>query len=92
MPSHRVHRALYPFKVYSDVDEWMDEPSKWLGPSHRKLRHSPIELYMKYPNDWGRIMYGMYHIMLDNATSEKTLRNLARLYDTYILIAGGENG
>ncbi len=86
MPSHRVHRALYPFKVYPDVDSWMDEPSKWLGPNHRKLRHSVIELYLKYPNDWGRIMYGMYHIMLDGITEEKALRDLTKFYDIYLMM------
>ena len=86
MPSHRVHQKLYPFTPYPDVDEWMDEPSKWMGPNHRVLRHSLIELYLRYPNDWGRIMYGMFHIMLDKQTNERTMRNLLRLYDLYLMM------
>jgi hypothetical protein len=89
MPSHAVHRRLYPGRPYPDVDSWMDEPSKWLGSRHRVLRHSIPELWMRYPGDWERIKYGAYHILLDNMeSSSPEMRRALRTLDAILRLRG----
>ena len=42
MPSHRTHRKIERLMLgeeYPEVDWYMDKPYKYLGPSHRKVRH-----------------------------------------------------
>jgi len=69
---HRQHRALDKLllgREYGDVHEWMDEPAKWLGPRHRILRHSPLEILLKYSNDPDRLASALLHILADKADS-----------------------
>lgn len=54
----------------ADVQEWMDAPAKELGPHHRVVRHSPIEIIAKYPTDPKRMAAGMIHIGTDIAGTE----------------------
>lgn len=45
MPSHKFHEALNQLflgETGADVHDWIDEPVKWLGPSHRILRHNAL--------------------------------------------------
>lgn len=70
---HREHRALDRLllgREYEDVHAWMDEPAKWLGPRHRVLRHSPIEVLMKYHDDPARLASALLHILADKADSK----------------------
>lgn len=69
---HRQHRLLDRLllgREYGDVHAWMDEPAKWLGPRHRVLRHSPLEVLLKYSNDPDRLASALLHILADKAES-----------------------
>jgi hypothetical protein len=69
---HREHRLLDRLllgREYGDVHAWMDEPARWLGPRHRILRHSPLEVLVKYYNDPNRLASAMLHILADKAES-----------------------
>ncbi len=54
MPSRKLHNrfaeSLGIDRELADlVNSWMDEPSKWLGPSHRMVRHDiPYALKMAF--------------------------------------------
>jgi len=67
MPDRRAHnlvdRAILG-KSYDRVNQWMDEPSAWLGPSHRVLRHDPVSLLIKF-HDAKEVEAGLLHIALD---------------------------
>ena len=42
MPSHKTHKRIDRFVLgeeHPEVHWWMDKPYKYLGPSHRKVRH-----------------------------------------------------
>ncbi len=66
---HRLLDRLLLGREYEDVHAWMDEPAKWLGPRHRILRHSPLEVLVKYHNDPNRLASAMLHILADKAES-----------------------
>lgn len=73
MPSHRKHRLLDKLilkKQYPHVHRWMDKPYKLLGKKHRKLRHSEIELFLRFGAS-KEFIAGLLHIYLDNAYSKK---------------------
>jgi len=74
MPSHKIHAMMEKLvlgKTYLDVDRWIDEPYKYLGKRHRVLRHSPLEIMLKYHSDPNRLIAGLLHIALDYATSRR---------------------
>jgi len=51
MPSHQVHRAidkLLTGKEHPEVHRYLDRPAKFLGPGHRVLRHSLLEVAMRF--------------------------------------------
>ena len=77
MPTHRVHRLIDKLllkREYPDVHRWVDEPYRWLGPRHRVLRHSPIEVVIKYWGDPARMASGLLHILADRAESRLKAR------------------
>jgi len=51
MPSHDEH-CRYTFERYGvtgeEIHEWMDEPVKLYGPTHRKARHDPNQKLPQY--------------------------------------------
>ena len=75
MPSHDEH-CQYTFERYGvtgeEIHEWMDEPAKLLGSTHRKARHDPRQNLPKYLIQ----MYGeslaknimIDHLLLDSET------------------------
>jgi len=77
MPSHRLHRLVDRMvlgKEYPDVHRWIDEPYRYLGKRHRILRHSPLEIMLKYHSDPNRLIAGLLHIALDYASSRRSRR------------------
>jgi hypothetical protein len=68
---HKEHQALDRIllgREYKHVHEWMDEPAKWLGPKHRILRHSPIELLLHYGVS-DELVAGLLHLEADKVSS-----------------------
>ena len=68
---HKEHQALDRImfgKEFAYVHEWMDEPAKWLGPRHRILRHSPLELLIKYGVS-NELVAGLLHLEADKVSS-----------------------
>ncbi len=50
-PDHKTHRYLNKIvtgREFQSVNEWIDAPVRWLGPRHRILRHSPLDIVLKY--------------------------------------------
>lgn len=76
MPSRKRHNEITKALLGNDYDEvnaWMDQPAKTLGPHHRKVRHTPLELIIKYAGeeDSGKkIAAGLIHLAADTAVSE----------------------
>jgi len=72
MPRHRIHRLIDRAvlgREYPDVHRWMDEPYKILGKRHRVLRHSPLEVILRFYPDTDRVISGLLHIALDRIDS-----------------------
>jgi hypothetical protein len=70
---HKQHRAIDRAllgKEFPDVHEWMDKPAVWLGPSHRIMRHSPLEILLKYHDDPERAFSALLHLLADEADSK----------------------
>jgi hypothetical protein len=68
---HKEHQALDRIllgREYKHVHEWMDEPARWLGPRHRILRHSPIELLLRYGVS-DELVAGLLHLEADKVSS-----------------------
>jgi len=72
MPSHRTHRLVCRLilgRAYPEVDKWLDQPYRYLGPKHRILRHTPAEVIAKFGIS-DKALAGLLHIALDYAVSE----------------------
>ena len=72
MPSHKTHRLISRLilgKEYPEVDRWLDQPCRYLGPRHRILRHTPAEVIAKFGIS-DKALAGLLHIALDYAVSE----------------------
>jgi len=72
MPSHKTHRLISRLilgKEYPEVDRWLDQPYRHLGPRHRILRHTPAEVIAKFGVS-DKALAGLLHIALDYAVSE----------------------
>lgn len=72
MPSRRAHRyqsLLYFRNEFDKLHEALDRPSKYLGPSHRKLFHTYDQAAMiassLYPGDSRAIQAAFWHVDLD---------------------------
>jgi hypothetical protein len=68
---HKEHQALDRIllgKEFAHVHEWMDEPARWLGPRHRILRHSALELLLKYGVS-DEFVAGLLHLEADKVSS-----------------------
>ena len=77
MPSHKTHRKIDRLllgKEHEDVHLWLDEPVKYLGPHHRILRHSFVEIANKYANDPERFLSAYFHLVADFSDSEMKRR------------------
>jgi hypothetical protein len=68
---HKEHQALDRIllgREYKHVHEWMDEPASWLGPRHRILRHSALELLLHYGVS-NELVAGLLHLEADKVSS-----------------------
>ena len=77
MPSHKTHRKidrLFLGEEFEDVHMYLDEPVKYLGPRHRILRHSFVEIATKYANDPKRFLSAYLHLVADFSDSEMKRR------------------
>lgn len=78
MPSRKAHETINKLLLgnkYVKVNEWIDEPVKWLGPHHRVLRHSPLDLLVQF--GWSPELFaGLVHLGSDYSVSayKKALR------------------
>jgi len=73
VPEHRIHHLVEKLilgRARPDVDRWVDEPYKWLGPKHRILRHDPFTLFLKYHDDPEGFLAGLLHIATDFGVSK----------------------
>jgi hypothetical protein len=69
---HRVHRLLDKLllgREHGDVHRWMDGPARYLGERHRVVRHSPLEVLLKYHDSPEKALSGLLHILADEAES-----------------------
>jgi hypothetical protein len=75
---HRAHRLIDRLllgREHGDVHAWMDEPAKYLGERHRALRHSPVEVLLKYWDKPEKALSGLLHILTDEASRGVGVRN-----------------
>jgi hypothetical protein len=56
----------------------MDEPARFLGERHRSLRHTPLEVLLKYWDSPEKALSGLLHILADKAESEVRGRRRCR--------------
>ena len=71
MPGHNEHHAFCKAVLgYTcpEVDSWLDEPFEQLKSQHRILRHSILEIGLKYNpvTDNKRFKCALLHIFLDD--------------------------
>lgn len=69
---HRIHRLIDRLvlgREHGDVHRWMDEPARYLGERHRSLRHTPLEVLLKYWDNPEKALSGLLHILADKAES-----------------------
>jgi len=68
-------------KTYLDVHIWMDEPFEKLRSQHRILRHSLLEIAIKYNpiTDAERFRSALLHIFLDDKLTAKEAYLLFRI-------------
>ena len=67
-----------------DVNKFIDAPSKTLGPNHRKLYHTPIQVMAVavLKKDPRYVTGGMLHIAADKMFSKnKNTRKIAKLLE-----------
>lgn len=73
MPSGAIHRLIDRLlfgEDGKDIHSWMDAPSKWLGPNHRKVRHDLTTLMALYFLNGDRgVEHGLSHILVDDLLS-----------------------
>lgn len=88
MPSRSVHNriavalGLDP-KLVDAVNKDIDAPAKWLGPSHRKVRHDALyafELAARFRDPQALTAAGI-HYMLDQASEDPAMRRLFKLLE-----------
>lgn len=105
LPSRKLHNrfaeSLGIEKEIADiVNKRMDEPSKWLGPSHRMIRHDiPYALKMAFeiPQEQNRKLSGRkevnpsdvmkaygVHLVLDVASQDHSARRLFRMMEALL--------
>jgi len=91
MPSRRAHR-YYSRQLFGrdfdDVHQAMDSPSRWLGPSHRRIFHSYVDaaiLAMLVSKDPDAPRAAAFHVLLDEMCSAnpayRSMIEFQALYD-----------
>lgn len=86
MPSRRIHKLISKALVGEDGDsihKWIDEPHKWLGPNHRKVRHDlktvALLTALKGPKA-GK--HAALHILTDRSLSKPINQMKNKIYNT----------
>ncbi len=92
---NKIAKTFLPFvsmKKINDTNRMIDEPVKWLGPSHRVTRHdrNPLKLdsLLVTGGDWQRELVRQIHIAVDKTEAGKALEKVMEIYDNLGYFAG----
>lgn len=86
MPKRKIHESVTKLLLgqsYTHVDEIIDFPVKFLGPSHRKLFHTLPESFLLGLLMSGEIrggLAGLLHVLTDNIDSN-TRKEINKLFN-----------
>ena len=91
MPSRKVHNRVaerlgIDAKLADEINRMIDEPSKWLGPSHRVVRHDPAyaaKLVLKTKKPEAAKAWAI-HVALDRISEDKNARRAFKILDALL--------
>ncbi len=92
MPNRKVHNYIGKMlgldpRLVNAVNRDMDKPSRYLGPSHRKVMHSDIDAVMlmfKYKNPQAMIASKVHQLTDQLASSDPNLRKILAALEAFL--------
>lgn len=94
---NRIAKTFLPWISYSKINETnrvIDEPVKWMGPSHRVTRHdhNPLKFdsLIVSGGDPQKEMVRQLHILVDISEAGKTLEKVMETYDNLRYFSGSK--